>query len=80
VNGPPELADLIERQAGTDDPTLFTMHRQPVVAPVHGRVLFLWTAETRADGAPVGGVDLLTVRDGRFARAWSLTGARPFRY
>ncbi|MFF2515773.1 hypothetical protein [Streptomyces sp. NPDC058086] len=80
AHGPSELADLIERQAETDDPPAFTIHRQPVVDPARGHVAFLWTAETRADGAFVGGVDLLTVRAGRFARAWSLTGARSFRY
>lgn len=80
AHGPSELADLIERQAKTNDPPAITIHRQPVVDPARRYVAFLWTAETRADGTSVGGVDLLTVRSGRFARAWSLTGTRPFRY
>ncbi|MER5928436.1 hypothetical protein [Streptomyces mirabilis] len=80
AHGPSELADLIKQQAETADPPAFTIHRQPVVAPARGHGAFLWTAETKADGALVGGVDLLTVRAGRFARAWSLTGARSFRY
>ncbi|MFG2857819.1 hypothetical protein ACGFZ9_45760 [Streptomyces mirabilis] len=80
AHGPSELADLIKQQAETADPPAFTIHRQPVVAPARGHVAFLWTAETKADGALVGGVDLLTVRAGRFARAWSLTGAHSFRY
>ncbi|WP_328940365.1 nuclear transport factor 2 family protein [Streptomyces sp. NBC_00250] len=80
AHGPSELADLIERQAETDDPPTITFHRQPVVDPTRGYVALLWTAETRADGASVGGVDLLTVRSDRCARAWSLTGTRPFRY
>ncbi|MEY9966753.1 hypothetical protein ABIA33_004818 [Streptacidiphilus sp. MAP12-16] len=80
ARGASGLADLIERKAGTDDPPVFTIHRQIVVDPSRGYAAFLWTAETRADGASVGGVDLLAVREGRLARAWSLTGARPFRY
>ncbi|MFD7020143.1 hypothetical protein [Streptomyces sp. NPDC059928] len=80
AHGPSELADLIERQAETNDPPVITIHRQPIVDPGRRHVAFLWTAETGADGASVGGVDLLTVRSGRFARAWSLTGIRPFRY
>ncbi|MEV6583627.1 hypothetical protein AB0M92_36410 [Streptomyces sp. NPDC051582] len=80
AHGPSELADLIGRQAETKGPPAITIHRQPVVDPARGYAAFLWTAETRADGASVGGVDLLTVRSNRFARAWSLTGTRPFRY
>lgn len=80
AHGPSELADLIKRQAQTDDPPAFTIHRRPIVDPTRGHVALLWTAETSVDGTSVGGVDLLTVRAGRFARAWSLTGARPFRY
>ncbi|WP_158835391.1 hypothetical protein [Streptomyces sp. NRRL S-350] len=80
AHGPAELADLIERQAETDDRSAVTIHRQPVVDPARGYVAFLWNAETRAGGASVGGVDLLTVRSGRLARAWSMTGTRPFRY
>ncbi|MFD7078883.1 hypothetical protein [Streptomyces sp. NPDC059918] len=64
-----------------DEPPAVTIHRQPVVDPVRGRAALLRTAETSADGGvPVGGVDLLTVRSGRIARAWPLTGTRPFRY
>jgi len=40
----------------------------------------LMTAESGADGGGVGGVDLLAMRDGRFSRAWSLTGVRAYRY
>jgi hypothetical protein len=80
VHGPSELAALIARQARADDRPAFTIHRQPVIDPTRGHVAFLWKAESRPDGASVGGVDLLTVRADRVARAWSLTGARPFRY
>jgi len=80
VHGASELADLIGRPAGTDDLAAFTIHRQPVVDPAQGRVALLWTAVIGAQGGSVGGVDLLTVRDGRFAHAWSLTGTRSFRY
>jgi hypothetical protein len=76
VSGPAELAALVERQ--TD--TAFATHREPMIDLTRGHVTFLWTARSTPDGAAVGGVDLLTVRDGRFARAWSLTGTRPFRY
>ncbi|MFF1560910.1 nuclear transport factor 2 family protein [Streptomyces sp. NPDC058279] len=80
AHGPAELAHLIERQAESNSPAAFTVHRQPVVDLERGHIAFLWTAETGADGASVGGVDLLTVRSGRFVRGWSLTGTRPFRY
>ncbi|MDI5970897.1 nuclear transport factor 2 family protein [Streptomyces sp. SL13] len=76
VSGPAELATLVERQAVT----ALTIHREPVVDLGRGRVAFLWTATSTADGTTVGGADVLTVRDGRFACAWSFTGMRPFRY
>ncbi len=80
AHGPSELAELIERQAAPGTRPAFTIHRQAVADPARGHVAILWTAENKADGAFVGGADLLTVRAGRFARAWSLTGTRPFRY
>jgi hypothetical protein len=78
VSGPAELAALIERQAATG--TTFATHREPVVDLTRGHVALLRTTKAAADDVTVGGVDLLTVRDGEFARAWSLTGLRPFRY
>jgi hypothetical protein len=80
VHGPAELAELIERQAHTDRLPVFTIHRRPVVDSVRGSVALLWTADSRVDGGRVGGVDLMTVRNGKLARAWSLTGTRAFRY
>jgi hypothetical protein len=75
ANGPAELAALVDKQAAT-----IAIHRQPVVDVARGSVAFLWTAEAAEDGVAVGGVDLLTAREGRIARAWSLTGIRAFRY
>lgn len=75
ANGPAELAAPVSGQTKAT----FVMHRQPVVDPERGSVVFLWT-RTTPDGVAVGGVDLLSVRDGRFARACSFAGVRPFRY
>jgi len=71
----------------TDDFALFSgsgsvttdvaVHREPVIDLAHGRVALLWTGKS---GNTVGGVDFFTIRDGRFAQAWSLTGVRTFRY
>jgi len=66
ATGPAELAD---RQAPA-----IAIHRQPVIDAARGSIAFLWTADA------VGGADLLTVREGRIARAWSLPGIRAFRY
>lgn len=65
---------------GVSELPAFKVHRLPVVDLASGYVALLWTAKSPADGADVGGVDLLTVRDGRFARGWSLIGNRSFRY
>jgi hypothetical protein len=76
ANGPAELAALVDRLAAP----VIAIHRQPVIDLARGSVAFLWTAEATANGASVGGVDLLTARQGRIARAWSLTGIRGFCY
>ncbi|QMU79839.1 hypothetical protein GXW83_33210 [Streptacidiphilus sp. PB12-B1b] len=73
--GPDGLAGLASRWSGG----AVAVHRSPVVDPARGRVAFLWTS-TGPDGDVVGGADLLTVRDGRLAQGWSMTGIRPFRY
>jgi hypothetical protein len=75
ANGPAELAALVDKQAAT-----MAIHRPPVIDVARGSVAFLWTAEATEDGVAVGGVELLTAREGRIARAWSLTGIRAFRY
>lgn len=33
--------------------------------------------DTEGGTREVGGIDLFTVRDGRFAQGWSITGTRP---
>jgi hypothetical protein len=59
---------------------------QPVHAPVidaaRGRAALLrtTTCHTPNDSVNVGGIDVLTIRDGRIAQAWSLQEIRPFRY
>jgi hypothetical protein len=87
-NGESKLAgevvtDDFAQFSGTGSGDLATtdiaVHRRPVVDLAHGRVAFLWSAQSGAKGT-VGGVDFLTVRDGRFAQAWTLTGVRAFRY
>jgi hypothetical protein len=56
------------------EPAVLTPHREPILDPGRGTIAFLWT------GPAGGGADLLSVRDGRVARAWSLTATRSFRY
>ena len=86
-NGQGELDDdvvtsdfaLFQGESAVDPVDFFrgqavVVHREPIVDVARGAVAFLWTANA------VGGVDLLTVRDRRIARAWSLTGIRAFRY
>jgi hypothetical protein len=80
VHGASELAELVGRGAAADGPAVVAVHRQPVVDPGQGRLALLWTAGTGAGGNAVSGVDLLTVRHGRFAHAWSLAGTRSFAY
>lgn len=59
---------------------------QPVHAPVidaargHAALLQTTTCRTPNGAVNVGGIDVLTIRDGRIAQAWSLQGIRPFRY
>ncbi len=53
----------------------YAVHRQPILDVNNGRIALL---RTTSDG--VGGVDLLTVRNGDVEPIWSLTGTRAFRY
>ena len=57
----------------------YAVHRRPVVDAANGRVALL-RSSTAADGTKVGGVDVLTVRDGVVEPFWSITGTRAFRY
>lgn len=57
----------------------YVVHRRPVLDPANGRAALLRTSSVD-DGAPVGGVDMLTVRHGRVESFWSITGTRMFRY
>ena len=55
------------------------VHREPVIDATRGRAALLRT-ETAPDGTDSSAVDLLSIRDGRIAQAWSLIGSRAFRY
>lgn len=58
-----------------------TVHRDPVIDTRRGRIALLRTTSRATGNAdPVGGVDLLTVRDGRVTHAWSLPAIRAFTY
>lgn len=57
----------------------YAVHRRPVLDPANGRAVLLHTSTTD-DGAQVGGVDMLTVRDGYVESIWSITGTRAFSY
>ena len=57
----------------------YRVHRRPVLDAAQGRAALLRTSPS-GDGTEVGGVDLLTVRDGAIEAIWSITGTRAFRY
>jgi ketosteroid isomerase-like protein len=82
LRGPSALVDHIERLRATDPSFTVSAHRRPVIDAARGRAALLRTTTCRTpDGAvSVGGIDVLTIRDGRIAQAWSLPGVRPFRY
>lgn len=71
LRGPAALTTLIERRK----PTPRSLHREPVLDPAHGQVAFLSTTNTNC-----GAVDLLTLRNGQVAHAYSLTATRAFCY
>jgi hypothetical protein len=76
--GPAALSRYLGwRRAGAGS-TAVTLHREPVVDAGRGRIALLRTDRAGADAS--GGVDVLAVQDGRIAKAWSLSGTRPFRY
>ena len=50
-------------------------HHEPILDPDRGRAAVLHAG---ADG--VGGLELITVRGGRLAQAWSFDAVRPFAY
>jgi hypothetical protein len=52
----------------------FQLHRRQVVDAAAGRIVLMRTS------GGVGGVDLLTLRDGTLETSWSITGVRAFRY
>lgn len=74
--GTAALLALVRDWAGAHD---VEMHRRPVLDPENGRAMLLRTSLT-SDGKSVGGVDLLTVRDGHLEPVWSITGTRAFAY
>lgn len=57
----------------------YAVHRRPVLDPANGRAALLRTSMTD-DGAQVGGIDLLTARDGKVEPFWSITATRAFGY
>ncbi len=57
----------------------YAVHRRPVLDPANGRAVVL-RSSTAQDDAQVGGIDLLTIRDGLIEPIWSITGSRPFDY
>jgi ketosteroid isomerase-like protein len=78
VRGPSALARHVENRRTAEAPLVVTAHREPVIDVARGRAAVLRT--DRVGSSETGGLDLLTVRDGRIAQAWSLKGSRPFRY
>lgn len=59
----------------------YRTHREPVVDAERQSLACLWTVSDPGHGhGHVGRIDLLTVRDGRLDRCWSITGSRAFRY
>ena len=87
--GPDEFAALIRRHLDARPGLTFALHGEPVVDVEGGRAAVVWTATLPAPGGSaqqlsdrrlgdrrLGGVDAFVVEDGRFARCWSVTGAR----
>jgi hypothetical protein len=69
--GPGHLRGLAEKWADVQG---FRIHGRQIVDAAAGRVVLMRTS----DG--VGGIDLLTLRDGVLEASWSITGVRDFRY
>jgi hypothetical protein len=69
VRGRSALTDLIAQRSGTS-----TLHRDPILDAARGRVAVLRAEDTST------ALDLLTLRAGRIAQIWSLTGPRAFVY
>ncbi len=67
---------LVKRWA---DERGYAVHRRPLLDPANGRAALLRSSTTK-DDAQVGGVDLLTIRDGLIEPFWSITGTRAFLY
>jgi hypothetical protein len=81
LRGPQEFADLVSRHLATRPGLTFAMRGEPVIDVEQQRAAIGWTATLpdRATGVDrvLGGIDAFSLRDGRFARCWSVTGARP---
>ncbi|WP_422746998.1 hypothetical protein ACN27E_04850 [Mycobacterium sp. WMMD1722] len=77
----PPPGDLLERDVLAAEASKwaqakgYAVHRQLIVDVASGRVAML-----RTTSAGIGGVDILTVRDGVVDPIWSVTGTRAFRY
>jgi SnoaL-like domain len=76
LRGPDEFAALIRRHLDARPGLRFALHGEPVVDVEAGRAAVVWTATLPAKDLVLGGVDAFAVEDGRFARCWSVTGAR----
>jgi hypothetical protein len=74
LRGPHEFAALVRRHLAARPGLTFALHGEPIVDVEGGRAAVVWTA-TLPDRV-LGGVDAFAVENGRFARCWSVTGAR----
>jgi len=79
VRGPDALAAYVERFRAPRAGLVLATHREPVLDVERQTAAVLWTGTV--DGRAVaGGIDVLAMRDGRVAHAWTLVGKRPMRY
>lgn len=83
LRGPDEFASLIRRHLDARPGLTFALHGEPVVDVEGGRAAVVWTATLPGLdpvlGGPdrvLGGIDAFAVENGRFARCWSVGGAR----
>lgn len=76
LRGPDEFAALIRRHLTARPGLTFALHGDPIVDVESGRAAVVWTATLRDPDRTLGGIDAFAVENGRFARCWSVTGAR----
>ncbi|MGI5130255.1 nuclear transport factor 2 family protein [Pseudonocardia sp. CA-107938] len=79
VRGPEAMAAYAQRFRSTRTGLTLVPHREPVLDVARGTAALLWQGVV--DGRAVaGGIDVLAVRDGRVAHAWTFVSTRPMRY